>query len=883
MTLDFFGQFNRNVDAGPSRVALQGLGDEGREAFTYDQVAREAAAISLFLERSGIRPGDAVGLLMENHPRWGISFLGAQSAGAVLVPLDILHTAETLAGFIRHAECRYLIVSEKLLPLCEEIQRRLPSPVPVLVPDQTEAAPDMSLPLVRRSLDDDLIILYTSGTTGNPKAIVLTQRNVYRNVVEILRIIRVSPEDHMLSVLPLYHVLALMTNFIIPLYMGGTVTYLPALEAQRILAAFREEGITIFVCVPQFYYLLHRRIKQEVARQGLLKRLAFRGLLRLSRAANMRLGWNPGKHLFPAVHRIFGGRLRILGVGGARFDRRIAEDFRDLGFNLVQAYGLSETAALVTVAPPDAHSVGSIGRPLPHCEIRIDQPDENGIGEILIRGDNVMRGYWKNPEATGEAIRDGWFHSGDLGCADARGNLHITGRKKDVIVLSSGKNIFPEEVEHFYQSNCPLIKEMCVLGRKDPSSGTGEEQLHAVIVPDFDHLRAREIVNVQDAVRWRLETVSQKIPPYKRVRTFQIQAEPLPRTTTRKLKRFQLEQEIARQESRKQEPREAIDSAPGTAEEQRLLDLVRRIKPEAPFGRTLNLELDLGFSSLERVELLQSVREAFGVALSNEDAAKIHTIGDLLSAVEGGSSADTQAGAGVSWAEMLDAPLDPDDERRVRQILTRRRFYEFFYFVCAKGIRLLFLVLLRLRFRGRQHLPREYPYLICPNHVSYLDAFLVFSGLPYRVLSRMFILGERAYFSNAFAALIGRIAKVIPINADRGPRQSLRLAAEGLRRGLVLCVFPEGERSIDGSLKPFRLGPAILAAILGVPAVPVCLQGAWEVWPRGTNKIRLHPVTVTFGRPIRPEDGERPADFNDRLMQAVRDLPPLCNPPASVR
>jgi long-chain acyl-CoA synthetase len=884
MTLDFFQRLRENLERFPGRIALQSISDDTQESFTYAQVGEEIQKISLFLQRSGVRPGDSVGILIGNHPRWGIAFLAAQSAGAVVVPLDVLHQTRTLVGLIQHAECRFLIVSHKLAPAWREIQQLLPTPLPALVTggrvegctdwdtvlQQTEGS--VPLPLVSRDLDQELLIIYTSGTTGNPNGVVLTQRNIYRNVVEILQVIHASSDDHFLSVLPLYHVLALVTNFIIPLYLGGLVIYLKALEAQRILKTFRDEEITIFICVPQFYYLLHRRIFQEMKKQPFLKRLLFRKLLVLSRFANRRFGWNPGRIFFRQIHQRFGPRFRLLGVGGARFDREVAESFRDLGFNLVQAFGMTETAALVTVAPPVYDAVGSVGKPLPHVELRIDDPNENGIGEVLIRGENVMKGYWKNPEATAKALRDGWLHSGDLGYINAGGWLHITGRKKDVIVLSSGKNIYPEEIEEFYQSSCPFIKQMCVLGK--PGRIPSEEELYAVIVPDFDYLRSQQIVNAHDAIRWRLETLSQQLPPYQRVRAFEIRTEPLPLTTTRKIKRFQVEKEVAERapsEAEIEEPEESQDLAP---HERRIFELIRQMKDPAAIRRDMNLELDLGFSSLERVEFLFNLQQTFGIQLPEQEVAHIFTVQDLLSIVESRLSGETAQGAGqASWSELLRAPLDPEEERKVQEMMAPRPVTEFAYYAFTRFLRALFWLLFRMKLEGLENLPREYPFLICPNHVSFLDAFYILSALPFRVLRRLFILGQTEYFSGTFTSFVGWIGRVIPVNPDRGLQRSMRLAAEGLSKNMILCVFPEGERSIDGTVKTFRKGPAIVASEVGAPVVPVGIRGAYEVWPRGSNRIRLHHVTIRFGPPLRPPAGERSYDvFNEQLSEAVRRL-----------
>jgi len=556
MTLNFFQKLGENRDRMPDRPALQHITRDHRESFSYSRIAEEVNKIGGFLKDQGVGPGQSVGIVMENHPRWGIAFLAVQSTGARIVPLDILHSTRTLAELLDHAECRFLISSHTLLAEIDEIQKALPQPLPLLMTGEPagdyfhwetileQSTETRSFPLVEGDLDEPFVILYTSGTTGNPKGVVLTRRNIYRNVTEVLKKIQVSPEDHFLSVLPLYHVLSLIVNFILPLYVGARVSFLDSLEAQQILKTFHQEGITIFICVPQFYYLVYRRLFQKVKNQSAVKRFLFYKLLGLSRFCKNRLDWNPGKLFFSAIHEKFGARFRLFGVGGARFDEEVAQAFRDLGFTIVEAYGMTETAALATVTPLDNLIVGSVGVPLPHGRIRIDQPDSNHIGEVLIGGESLMQEYWKNPEATQETLRNDWLHSGDLGYLNEQGHLYITGRQKDVIVLSSGKNIFPEEVEHFYQNACPQIQEMCVVGVADQSGGQEQERLHAVVVPDFDYLRSQQTTHSHKVIRYKLETASQQLPPHKRVHSFEIRCDPLPRTTTRKIKRFQVQEEL---------------------------------------------------------------------------------------------------------------------------------------------------------------------------------------------------------------------------------------------------------------------------------------------------------------------------------------------------
>jgi len=868
MTRDFFEKLRQNVERFPDRIVFQDLAETGRETFTYRQVAEEAGRIGALVVQAGVHPGDRVGILMETHPRWGIAFLAVQSAGGVIVPLDILHEAETLAGLIEHADCSSLIVSTKLLPLWREIQPLLRAPLPFLIADEVEARTinPAPLPIVRRDLDDELIILYTSGTTGDPKGVVLTGRNVYRNVVEALIMVGPTADDHFLEVLPLYHILALVINFIMPLYLGARVTFLQSLEAQRILKTFREEGISIFVCVPQFFYLVERRILQEVERQGFMKRFLFRRLLSVSRFCNLQLGFNPGRFFFPAIHRQFGPSLRLFGVGGAHFASDVAESLRDMGFSLAQAFGMTETAALITVALPKGHAVGTAGVPMPHDQIRIEEADAAGSGEVLVRGENVMRGYYKNPQATAEALKDGWLHTGDLGYIDRRGYLHITGRKKDVIVLSSGKNIYPEEIERYYQTRSASIKEICVTAVRE----AGGERLHAVIVPEFEELRSRQIVHTYDEIRWVMETLSEGLPGYKRVLSLEIRQEPLPRTTTRKIKRFEVQREVL--ERGASPPAEAVHVPPETPAEEKLYATIRAFKNAPAINPSMNLELDLGFTSLERVELLSALHDALGVSVPDEEASKIHTVADLAALVEGlGEAAAHGAGEKrVSWSSILRAPLDADEARIAAEVLNSRAVLDGVRYALSRFAGLAARLLFRFRVEGVENLPAA-PFLICPNHSSFLDSFLLMAALPYAVSRKVFLLANIAYFEGPVMRRVARWLKLVTLSPDHAVRSSLRLAAEGLGRGLILCVFPEGERSIDGKVKMFRKGPAIVATEMGLAVVPVGIRGTWDAWHRGSGRIRLRPVSMAFGRPLQAA-GKSADAFNTELREAVERL-----------
>jgi long-chain acyl-CoA synthetase len=369
-------------------------------------------------------------------------------------------------------------------------------------------------------------------------------------------------------------------------------------------------------------------------------------------------------------------------------------------------------------------------------------------------------------------------------------------------------------------------------------------------------------------IRYEVESASQRLPGYKRVHSVEVRLEPLPRTTTRKIKRFEVEQSLnGNAKTAPAAPQQP--EAPQTPAEERLYALIREFKDVPAIARSMNLELDLGFSSLERVELLFSVQERFGIQIPEEEGQEIFSVGELLKAVESRVGEGLTEGAGrSSWSDLLRAPLSAEDQELLRQTFDQTVVNKAVFWFIAGALWVLSRALFRVKAPGVDRLPRKYPYLLCPNHVSYLDGFLLSGVIPRRVLKRVFFLGYHEYFSGPVTAFLGRCLRVLPVSPDKGLQQSLRLAAEGLRRGGILCVFPEGERSIDGTVKIFRKGPAILASELGASVAPVGLSGTYESWPRGSGLKGLRPVTIAFGDAI-PAQGRSAEAINEDMREAV--------------
>src|SRR6202050_4303157 len=400
-------------------------------------------------------------------------------------------------------------------------------------------------------------MIYTSGTTADPKGVMLTQANFQGEVEAVIHWVELAPTDAFLGVLPMFHVLAQMANLLLPLVKGSRVVYLETLNTTELLRALQERNVTAFSVVPQFFYLIHERIFQEVEKRGALTVKIFKSLMQCNRMLR-KVGIKAGPILFAKVHATLGSKMRYMVTGGSRFDPQIAEDFHDLGVDVLQAYGLTETTAAVFANSPGNNVIGSVGKALKGVEGKIvyaaddQQPQEDGApatGEVALRGAVVMKGYWNRPDASAAVLRDGWFYTGDLGYFDADGNLFLTGRQKELIVLSNGKNIYPEEVEAHYLKS-PHIKELAVMGLEG-KPGEGGDRLHAVIVPNFDVLRQKRVVNAKEVIRFDIEGLSQQIASTKRIGSYEIWQEDLPRTSTRKIKRFEVEKRVKENQARK--------------------------------------------------------------------------------------------------------------------------------------------------------------------------------------------------------------------------------------------------------------------------------------------------------------------------------------------
>ena len=890
----FYDRFVEYAQKWPGNIAVEVQRSDGVESFTYAELRRMAESFGGWLLSNSMPPGERVAILADNHPRWVAAYLGTIAAGGTAVPLDTAYHADQVAKLLKDCGASLIVCDAKHWEVAREAvvgtevqivltsedvgtgaltepalsdreergSRTGPSgrspEDPFTNLDAIFAQPPAHFRPVSRSPADVASLLYTSGTTADPKGVMLTHGNLLAEAEAVFAWAHLGPDDAILGVLPLFHVLSQMANLLLPLVAGAKAVYLSTLNTTELLKALRERRITAFAVVPQFFYLIHDRIFKEVSQKGAITRFAFR-LMRRTAVFCRGLGFNPGPILFAKVHALFGNQMRFLVTGGSRFDPQIGRDFYSLGIDVLQAYGLTETTGGAFVNPEYANVIGSVGKPLKGVESRILNPQSSGdsepaSGEILIRGPIVMKGYWNRPDATSEVLRDGWLYTGDLGYFDSGGNLFITGRKKDVIILSNGKNVYPEEIEaHYLQS--PIIKEICVMGME---GAAGTDKLYAVVVPNFEVLRQRKVVNTKEVIRFDIEGLSAKLASTKRISGYEIWQEDLPRTTTRKLKRFEIQKMVKAGKGKNAGEIAAVK--PLTDEEKSWLardDVKQALKVLRNYATTNpqsirpadNLELDLGLDSMRRVELLVALEQELGGDVEESQLANIYSVRELVDAVRDSAASGKSKPQFAGWTAVLsEDPTDPD----VLRIIKPRFFTDRLLYVITRLIRLVWQLRSPIKVEGVENIPDQGAYLLCSNHQSFLDPIILLSVLPWRILLKLFAVGTSEIFGSGFMRIVARILRVVVVDPDANLVPAMRAGAFGLRHGRGLVLYPEGERSIDGTPKNFKKGAAILSIHLQVPIVPIAIDGAHDSWPRGKPFHKMGPITIKIGKALQP-------------------------------
>lgn len=522
---------------------------------TYTEYIEEINALGTAMISLGLK-GKRIAVISENRYEWTLTYFATVNGTGVIVPLDrSLSEIETI-NLIEASEAEAIFYSNKYTEVMEKVRKEKIGNIQFFISmDAKESTEEVysqkelirigkdlikngSRTFVDSQIDNEAmsIMLFTSGTTSKSKAVSLSHKNICTNLYDIASVFDVNENDTILSFLPLHHTYECTVGFLYPIYVGACITYCEGIR--HIADNIKEYQASVMISVPVLFESLYKRVMQNIEKKGMMKKVQMG--LKISNFLR-KIGIDRRRKIFKEIHDSLGGRLRLFVAGAAAFDPKMEKGLNDLGIDTYQGYGLTETSPVIAAEHKTVVKYGSIGKVFPSLEVKIMAPNEEGIGEIAVKGDTVMQGYVDNPEATAEVIQDGWFHTGDLGYFDKNEFLFITGRKKSVIVLKNGKNIYPEEIEAMI-NDIPGVKECMVFGKPDAEDKV-DLKLATKVVYDAEFFQNEfgfhEEKEIRDKIWKAIKEINKKMPTYKYVKELILTQEELIKTTTQKVKRFE--------------------------------------------------------------------------------------------------------------------------------------------------------------------------------------------------------------------------------------------------------------------------------------------------------------------------------------------------------
>ncbi len=811
------------------------------ERWSYRQVAEVAFQFACELEARGILKGDRVLLWGENSAEWVAAFFACALRGAIAVPMDDAASVD-FAGRVR-AE-----VDARLVVCSRARAQAMPGTVDIILEDLRDSIRHHSVERyepVAIDRADPLEIIFTSGTTADPKGVVISHGNVLTNIApletEIRKYLKYERWVHpvrFLNLLPLSHVFGQFLGLFLPPLMAGTVIFQETLSPSGVMETIRRDRVSVLVAVPRMLQSLKDKIERDRAREGGSEE--FRRKFQRARERSFLWRW----WIFRDLHRRLGWKFWALISGGAALDPETEEFWSRMGFAVIQGYGLTETTSLISVNHPFRLGKGSVGKVLPGREVKLGDD-----GEILVRGGGVASAYWKKNELQALTGEEGWYRTGDVGTLDADGNLYFKGRKKNVLVTPAGMNVYPEDLETALRRQ-PEVRDCVVVGTE---RGGNAEPCAVVILRET----GGELASI-------VRRANESLAEYQRMREwFAWPENDFPRTSTGK-PRVNVIREVVRAA---QEARPAAVSGASP-----LADLITRISGRAAIELQpeANLEDDLHLSSLERVELLSALEDRYQVDLSEANFSAARTVGDLEQML-GGKDFGRAEYHYPRWALLWPA-------RWIRMAA---------YFLLMRPAMLL---LGWPKIEGRENLQGvNGPVLVTCNHIDDVDVGFVVTALPARFRYRLATAagGEalealrtpppgRGWFGTIYDRVQWTsgvaLLNLFPLPREAAFLKSFAYAGECVDRGYSVLVFPEGHHTTDGKMRSFRAGVGLLAKRLGVPVVPMRIDGLFEVKRAGRRFATPGTIQVRIGRPVRVDADAESLDIADELRKRVAEL-----------
>ncbi len=792
--------------------------------YSYKDIIRTAKYFSSLIEMK--KNEDKAVIFMENRPEFICSFFGIWNSHGVPVNIDAGYTAEELEYILTDAEPKYIFTSEKNLKTAEEAVKLSGKEIKIINVDTLSIPENFEVDeyvIYSPETEDTGVLLYTSGTTGKPKGVVLTFDNLMSNVDAITEIKLATPQDRVLALLPYHHVLPLSINLLMAIHIGTLIVINDELSAQAIQEALKKYKITIVVGVPRLWEMIHKGIMTKIKANSMALKM-----FNICKKVNSQ---TLSRIVFKKVHEGFGGNIRFLVSGGAKIEPSILEDFKTLGIKVLEGYGLTETSPIIAFNRPDDIHIGTVGTTIPGVSAKLADD-----GEIIVKGRNVMKGYYKKPAATQEVIDDrGWFHTGDLGKIED-GYISIVGRKKEMIVLSNGKNINPADIENEIFKGTDLIHDIAVVEHNN--------HLLALVYPDFDKVKERKITNITETLKWEIiDSYNVKAPAYRKILEIKIVKEELPKTKLGKLRRFMLKDVIKNLDKPKAEEKkneikiDKSDKEYGTKEFQALSDYMKK-EHDLEITPDSHIEIDLGLDSLDVVEMNAFIEKTFDFSVNEDEAGGIKVIRDICEYIRVHSNA--YHNESVNWGDILN--------ERVDYKLPKSWAVGLFRILTAP----IFKFYLKLTKKGQEKISSE-PRIYVLNHESFADAFALGHMFTYKQAKNVYFFAIKKHFEKPVRRFFADNGNIVLVDINKNLKESLQIAAEVLKENKSLVIFPEGARTRDGEIHDFKKFFAILSKELNIPVTVMGIKGFYESMPFGSSFPRSGSVEIEVLGDIIPE------------------------------
>lgn len=773
-----------------------------------------------------------IAIYSENRPEWIYAFYSATVNKACVVTVDYLASDEDVSYIIEDSSPELVFSSANMKEKLDNIMKMTSHhPEIVYFEDMKDEIEAEALPVQPpEDRDDTAVIIYTSGTTGSPKGVMLSYANLIANLDGVSKKVEIFKScKQTLMLLPLHHIFPLAGSMMAPLYTGGTIVISPSMQSADIIETLKNNEVNIMIGVPRLYDLLYRGIKGKIDAK-LMSRILYKIV------TGLKSRWL-GKKIFKKVHNGLGGHLETMVSGGAALGKDAGGFFYSLGFDVLEGFGMTEASPMITFTRPENIKIGSAGQALPGTEIKIVD------GEITAKGPNIMKGYYNRPEETAAVLKDGWLFTGDLGKLDSEGCLYITGRKKEIIILSNGKNINPAELELKLEKMSPFIKEAAVFNEKD--------SLHALLVPDLSAMSSENIKSPADHFKDEvIAELNKTLSSYKRIMKFTIVKNDLPRTRLGKLQRHKLS-EYAVRSSKKSDKSGEFES-----EEFRTVKLFLKSSMDTDASFDDHIEFDLGIDSLGKISLISFIENTFGISIEEEKLAAFQSIGKIADYIKEHKS--KHKAEIVEWSAIL--------KEKIKVELPKSWFTQNLIKSMSK---MFFNVYFRFRAEGVENIP-EGPVIIAPNHQSWLDGLFVAANIKRRQMKDTYFYAKKKHVNNRFLRFFADRNNVIVMDLKKDLKASIIKLAEVLKMKKNLIIFPEGTRSRNGELGEFKKTFAILSKELGIPVVPVVIAGADSALSGGSFFPKpFKRVKVEYLEPVYPNEDCTPETITERVRQAI--------------